>query len=93
MAGQKGNTNKPIDEEKREHIVTIRLSSKELEKIDKISKDINIPRARLIRNLTLSTLDEVEFINKIGLLKGIKHILDFKERFSNPEKYKKLQYT
>jgi len=91
MAGIKGKTNKPLDEEVRNHNITIRLSKKELEKIEKIAKDLDMPKTRLIRNLTLSTLDEVNFMNKIGMLKGIKNILDFKERFLNPEKYRTLE--
>lgn len=90
MAGQKGNTNKPIDTEVLTETVSIRFSKSEIEEITKIAENINLPKTRLIRNLTLSSLEDAKALNKIGALKGAKKLLDFKERFLNAEKYKKL---
>jgi hypothetical protein len=91
MAGQKGNTNKPIDGKKRERKILIRLTDEEIEKIEKIANDLDIPIARFVRNLTLASLDEASFLNKIGALKGAQKLIDFKERFFKAEKYKTLQ--
>jgi len=93
MAGKKGNTNKPIDGEKRDIDVKIRFSRKELDEIEKIAKDLEIPRARLIRNLALAGLEDANILKKTGILKGVKKFIDFKERFKNPEKYQALEVT
>ena len=90
MAGQKGNTNKPIDKEALTETISLRFSKSELEEIEKIAKEIDIPKARLIRNLVLTSLDEAKLFNKIGVLKGIKKLIDFKERFLHTENYQTL---
>ena len=90
MAGQKGNTNKPIDQEVRNNNITIRFSDNELLEIEEIATQLEIPKTRLIRNLTLSSLDDAKLLNKIGVLKGAKKLLDFKERFTNYKKYQTL---
>jgi len=90
MAGQKGNTNKPIDKEALTETISLRFSKSELEEIEKIAEEIDIPKTRLIRNLVLSSLDEAKIFNKIGVLKGVKKLIDFKERFLHTENYKTL---
>jgi uncharacterized protein (UPF0216 family) len=90
MAGQKGNTNKPIDKEALTETISLRFSKSELEEIEKIAEEIDIPKTRLIRNLVLSSLDEAKIFNKIGVLKGVKKLIDFKERFLNTQKYQTL---
>ncbi|MDQ1339463.1 MAG: hypothetical protein QG567_615 [Campylobacterota bacterium] len=87
MAGQKGNTNKPIDEDILDIQVNIRFSKKEIEEIEKIAEELELPKTRLIRNLALAGLADAKTLNKIGILKGAKKLLDFKDRFSNPKKY------
>jgi hypothetical protein len=91
MAGQKGNTNKTIDAEALTKFVGIRFSENELKEIEEIAKNLEIPKARLIRNMTLAGLEDAKILNKIGLLKGAKKIIDFKERYRHPEKYRTLQ--
>jgi len=91
MAGQKGKTNKPIDKEALTETISLRFSKSELEEIAKIAKEIDIPKTRLIRNLVLSSLDEAKLFNKIGVLKGVKKLIDFKERFLHTENYQTLQ--
>ena len=82
---------KPEAGEARNNIVTIKFTDKELEEINKISEKIEIPRTRFIRNLILASLEDARFLNKIGALKGVKFLADFKERYFNPEKYKTLK--
>lgn len=90
MAGQKGKTNKPVDQEARNINITIRFSETEIKEIEKISKEIGIPKTRLIRNLTLTGLDSARILSATGVLKGTKKFIDFKERLSNAEKYETL---
>lgn len=90
MAGKKGNTNKPIDKEAITETISLRFSKEELKQIEEIAEVLEIPKTRLIRNLALTSLDDAKMFNRIGALKGAKKLLDFKERFLKPEKYKKL---
>lgn len=81
---------KPEADEARKNLVTIKFTDKELQQIEEIAKNIDIPRTTLIRNMTLSGLSEARILNNFGILKGAKKYLDFKERLLNPEKYKSL---
>jgi len=91
MAGQKGNTNKPIDKDALTKRITIRLSPEELKEVEDMAKILEISKTRLIRNMTLAGLEDARILNKIGVLKGAKLLYDFKERFKHPEKYQNLQ--
>lgn len=81
---------KPEAEETRSNAVTVKFTDKELEEIEKIANRINITRTTLIRNMTLSGLEDAKFLDKIGALKGAKKLLDFKDRLLNPKKYQEL---
>ncbi len=82
---------KPETGEPRNNCVTIKFTNTELEEIEKIAKDINIPRTTLIRNLALSSLKNAKFLNNFGILKGTKKLLEFEERLRNPKKYPQLE--
>ena len=90
MAGQKGNTNKPIDKEPLTETLCLRFSKEEIKEIEEIAEQLEMPKTRLIRNLTLSGLDDAKLLNKLGVLKGAKKLIDFKERFTNYKKYQTL---
>lgn len=87
MAGQKGNTNKPIEKEPLTETISIRFTKNELEEIEKIANSIDLPKTALIRNMALSGLDEAKLLHKIGALKGARKLIDFKERLFNSNKY------
>jgi len=91
MAGQKGNTNKPIDKDALTERITIRFSPEELKEIEEMAKILEISKTRLIRNMTLAGLEDARILNKIGALKGAKLLCDFKERFIKTEKYQTLK--
>ena len=86
MAGQKGNTNKPINKEPLTETLCIRFSKNELKEIEEIAKQIEISKTTLIRNMALSGLEDAKILNKIGALKGAKKLIDFKERLFNSKK-------
>jgi predicted DNA-binding protein len=44
----------------------VRFNKEEMERIDKIAKKLNMPKSRLIRNLTLAGLEDAELLNKLG---------------------------
>ncbi len=81
---------KTIDKEPINNNLTIRFSDKELAEIEKLAKELNMPKTRFIRNLALSGLEDAKALNKIGALKGAKKLLDFKERFTNSSNYQEL---
>ena len=81
---------KAIDKEALTQTISIRFTKEELKEIEEIANNIGIAKTRLVRNLTLSSLEEAKMLDKIGALKGAQKLLDFKERLLNPSKYKKL---
>jgi len=81
---------KTIDKEALTETISIRLTKQELKEISEIANEIDMPKTRFIRNLTLAGLDEAKILNKLGALKGAKKLLDFKERFINYQKYQTL---
>ncbi len=83
---------KTIDKEPINNNLTIRFSDKELAEIEKIADELEMPKTRFIRNLTLSGLEDAKVLHKIGALKGAKKLIDFKERFLNSEKYQTLEF-
>jgi hypothetical protein len=58
---------KTIDEEKRDINVTIRFTATEIKEFEKLGKEINVPKTRLIRNLALSQLDDIKIMKKVGI--------------------------
>ena len=81
---------KAIDGEKINNNLTIRFSDRELEEIQELAKKLDIPKTRLIRNMTLASLEDAKILDKIGALKGAKKLIDFKERLINTERYQTL---
>lgn len=82
---------KTIDKEAVTETISIRFTKSELEEIEKIANNIDMPKTRLIRNMVLSSLEEAKALNKIGALKGAKKLIDFRERLINSMKYQKLK--
>lgn len=82
---------KTIDEEALTENITLRFTKKELQEIENIAKDLKITKTRFMRNLLLASLSDAKIFHKLGILKGAEKLIDFKERFSNPERYKTLQ--
>ena len=85
-----GKGRKTIDKEPINNNLTIRFSDKELAEIEELAKNLDMPKTRFIRNLTLAGLEDAKTLNKIGALKGAKKLLDFKERLFNSKNYQTL---
>jgi len=71
---------KSIDKEALSETISLRFSKEELQDIEKIANELDMPKTRFMRNLVLSSLDDAKFLNKIGILKGAKKLNDFKEK-------------
>jgi predicted DNA-binding protein len=67
-------------EEKRKYEVRVRLTKEEMERIEKVAKKLNMPKARLIRNLALVGLQDAELFAKLGLFDLVKLIEKIKEK-------------
>ena len=58
----------------------VRFSKEEMERIEKIAKKLNMPKSRVIRNLTLAGLEDAELLNKIGAFEIVKMIEKLREK-------------
>ena len=58
----------------------VRFSKEEMERIEKVANKLGIPKARLIRNLTLIGLEDAELLDKIGAFDLIKLIEKLREK-------------
>jgi len=58
----------------------VRFSKEEMERIEKVANKLGIPKARVIRNLTLVGLEDAELLNKIGAFDLIKLIEKLREK-------------
>jgi len=67
-------------EDKRKYEVRVRLNKEEMERIEKIAKKLNMPKAALIRNMTLVGLEDAELLNKIGAFEIVKLIEKLREK-------------
>jgi len=65
---------------KRDIKFEVRFSKEEMERIDKVAKKLNIPKSRVIRNLTLVGLEDAELLNRIGAFDLIKLIEKLREK-------------
>jgi len=71
---------------KKEKKITIRVSEEEYKRIEKIAKKINMPKAALIRNMTLVGLEDTELLNKIGAFEIVKIIEEIREKVAKHER-------
>ena len=74
-------TNKPIENEVLKKQIGVRLTIKEYKELKKISKDLDVPLARLMRNITIVGIRETKALYKLKLLKGAKQLKDFEKAF------------
>lgn len=74
---------KTIDKEALTETISLRFSKEEMQEIEKIAKDLNMPKTRFLRNLALTSLDDAKVLHNMGILKGATKLKEFKEKFSN----------
>ncbi|WP_457560560.1 hypothetical protein [Caminibacter sp.] len=68
------------DEMKRNKEIRIRLTKEEMEIIEKVAKKLNMPKARLIRNMTFAGLEDAGIFAKMGLFDLVKMIEKIREK-------------
>ncbi|MDD5406053.1 MAG: hypothetical protein PHE73_03810 [Sulfurovaceae bacterium] len=63
--------------EKRNIEIKIRLSEEENEKLDELAEKFKIPKARMIRNIVLGEIKDVNMLLNIGLIPIIQNASSF----------------
>lgn len=74
----------PLDTVVRETKLFIKVSEDEAKELEELAKYLEIPKSTLIRNLTLSSLEDAKIFRTLGLLqiaKGIKKTSQAIEKF------------
>ena len=65
---------------KRNIEIKIRLSEAENEKLDKLAEKIKMSKARMIRNIVLGEIDNINILYNIGIIPIVKSYLEFRDR-------------
>ncbi len=68
----------------------VRFSKEEMERIEKIAKKLNMPKSKVIRNLTLIGLEDAELLNKIGAFDLVKLIEKIREKALGTKKIEEI---
>ena len=68
-------------EGRRIHEVRVRLSKQEMERIEKMANKFGIPKAKLIRELALISLEDAELFDKLGAFEIAKALKKVKEKY------------
>jgi len=71
----------PIDEEPAMFNLTVRFTKKELDELKEVADKVGISKARLVKLLALTHLEETRNLAKSGNLIGIKKLSEFKDIF------------
>jgi len=66
-----------------------KISNDDYERIVKLAEYMEIPKMTLVRNMILNSLDEIEFLKKIGILGLTKHTLKTSEFLKKLKEIKK----
>lgn len=71
---------RPKKEDKRDIEIRFRVSSEENERIEKLSEKLKINKSKLIRNIVLGDLNEIEMLNNVGILPIVQKAMAFYEK-------------
>lgn len=71
---------RPKKEDKRDIEIRFRVSEEENERIEKLAEKMNINKSRLIRNIVIGDLGEIEMLSNIGVLPIVQNAMAFYEK-------------
>ena len=71
---------RPKKEDKRDIEIRFRVSKEENERIEKLAEKMKMNKSKLIRNIILGDLGEVEMLNNIGVIPVVQKALAFYEK-------------
>ncbi len=70
-----------IEGKSKTKLIYAKISEEELDKIEQLAKEMDIPKMTFTRNLILLGLRDVKLLDNVGLLKGYKKTNDFINKF------------
>lgn len=78
---------RPKKEDKRDIEIRFRVNEEENERIEKLAKRLKMNKSRLIRNIVLGDLGEMEMVTNIGLLPIVQNVRAFYDKNFKGEDY------
>ena len=69
-----------IKDDLRTVVIMFKVTKEENEKIEELTKKMDMKKSRLLRNLALSNLEDDEFKEKIGFLPLVRKVNEFKDK-------------
>ena len=83
---------KKEESEKRNVEIKIRLTQEENEKIEKLAERLKMNKSKLIRNVLLGEIKDVEILTNIGLIPIVQSAMAFYEKnFKGNDYYENLK--
>ncbi len=70
-----------VEGKSKNKLIYAKISEDELNKIEQLAKEMDIPKMTLTRNLILIGLRDIKLLDNIGLLKGYKKTSEFINKF------------
>lgn len=71
---------RPPIENKREIEIRFRVSEEENERLEKLAEKLKMNKSRMIRNIVLGDLEDVELLTNIGVLPIMQNAMAFYEK-------------
>jgi len=84
----------PLDNVVRETKLFIKVSEEEAKQLEELANYLEVPKSVLVRNLTLTALEDAKIFKKLGLLKlakGIRKTSEAIEQFGEMKNTKILE--
>lgn len=78
---------RPKKEDKRDIEIRFRVSAEENERIEKLAEKLKINKSRLIRNILLGDLGEMEMLSNIGIIPIVQNAMAFYEKNFKSQDY------
>lgn len=75
-----GTVGRPKVEDKRDIEIRFRVSKEENERIEELAKKLKMNKSRLIRNILLGDLGEMEMLSNIGIIPIVQSARAFYEK-------------
>ncbi|MBU4058445.1 hypothetical protein KKC95_02940, partial [bacterium] len=71
---------RPKKEDKRDIEIRFRVSKEENERIEELAEKMQINKSRLIRNIVLGDIGEIEMLSNIGVVPIVQNAMAFYEK-------------
>lgn len=83
---------RPKIEDKRDIEIRFRVSSEENERIEKLAEKMKMNKSKLIRNILLGDLGNMEMLTNVGLIPIVQNALAFYEKnFKSQDYWEKIK--